>query len=151
MLITCTSDPDTGEFPNHPLQEVEGEVISVVDHFYIQAGVPRLLLVIHYEPPRARREPARVTLARKPEPEATDTLAPHERPLYERLRAWRNGRAEAAASPPYTIVTNAQLVDLVRRRPRSLAELQQVPGIGEKKAASFGEELLLMIAEVTDG
>lgn len=64
MLITCTPDADTGEFPLHPLQEVEGEVISVVDHFYIQAGVPRLLLMVHHEPPRVRREVVRPSVGK---------------------------------------------------------------------------------------
>ena len=143
-LVTVAFDPDEGRFPEDPLSGLDGEAISVVEHFFTHGGRPHLLLVVHYEP--ALEPPAR----RRRQDEAT--LAPHERPLFARLRAWRNGRAEAEGVPPYTLLTNRQLVDVVRRRPGNPAELERIHGIGSKKVERFGADLVALLkADGGDG
>ncbi|MBA2347653.1 MAG: ATP-dependent DNA helicase RecQ [Solirubrobacterales bacterium] len=59
------------------------------------------------------------------------------------LKAWRMERAEG--KPAYTVAPNATLYEIVRRRPRSEAELLDIKGIGpsfiDKHAASLLELL----------
>lgn len=137
-ILTFAFDPDRGCFPPDPLEDVEGEVQSVVEHFFHQGGVPHLVLLVHYRPFREK--------ARMPTRSGTDgiraELSEPERPLYDRVRAWRNGRAQAEGVPPYVLLTNRQLAEMARRQPRTLSELGEVPGLGEAKLRRFGKELL---------
>ena len=65
--------------------------------------------------------------------------------LRERLRAWRRDLAKQQAVPAYVILHDATLEALCRQRPRNMAELLQVPGIGERKAERFGGRILELI------
>jgi ATP-dependent DNA helicase RecQ len=67
--------------------------------------------------------------------------------LFERLRLWRRKRSEARGLPPFMIFSDATLRDLARRRPSTHERLFAVQGIGEKKAADYGAEVLKEIAE----
>ena len=56
------------------------------------------------------------------------------------------------------ILTNRQLADLVRQRPRSNGALANIQGIGDKKIARHGQELLATLwpgapreADASDG
>jgi ATP-dependent DNA helicase RecQ len=62
--------------------------------------------------------------------------------LAEYLRQWRRTMARENKVPAYIILHDSTLEELCRRRPSNLAELKQVPGIGEKKAAGYGAEIL---------
>lgn len=49
------------------------------------------------------------------------------------------------------IFSNATLTDMAAKQPRSLAELLEVSGVGEKKAEKYGAAFLLAIGEYLDG
>ena len=66
--------------------------------------------------------------------------------LFERLRAVRTGFARERQLPPYMICSDAALRGMCRLRPASKEELLDVQGIGEKKAADFGDAFLAEIA-----
>ena len=70
-----------------------------------------------------------------------------DRELFERLRTYRRIQAEARAVPPYVVFSDATLRDLARRLPTNHDELLAVHGIGAKKCAEYGEDLLREIAE----
>ena len=65
--------------------------------------------------------------------------------LFEALRAWRLERARADAVPPYVIFHDATLTTIAERRPRSLADLAGIPGIGPTKLDRYGEELIAIV------
>jgi len=67
--------------------------------------------------------------------------------LWEALRARRRELAEEQGVPPYVIFHDASLVEMVARRPRSLAEFAQIPGVGEKKLERYGDVFLELITE----
>jgi hypothetical protein len=48
-------------------------------------------------------------------------------------------------APSYVVLRNAQLAEICRRVPRSLAELRAIAGIGEASCRKYGEELLALI------
>nr|WP_245526899.1 ATP-dependent DNA helicase RecQ [Coriobacterium glomerans] len=65
--------------------------------------------------------------------------------LFERLRGVRTTFATQRQLPPYMICSDAALRGMCRLRPATRAQLLDVNGIGEKKAAEFGEEFLAEI------
>jgi ATP-dependent DNA helicase RecQ len=74
-------------------------------------------------------------------------LAPDDEALWQRLRARRLELAREQGVPPYVIFHDATLMDMVRRRPRSLPELGQIPGVGRSKLERYGETFLKVVTE----
>ncbi|PNY80022.1 DNA helicase RecQ [Deinococcus koreensis] len=68
-------------------------------------------------------------------------------PLFEALRAWRLGKARELAVPPYVIFTDASLKVIAELRPGSHATLGTVPGVGVRKLADFGDEVLGLVQQ----
>jgi ATP-dependent DNA helicase RecQ len=66
--------------------------------------------------------------------------------LFDALRSYRRERAEEHGVPPYVIFSDATLRELARVRPTSLAGLLAIHGIGEKKLAAYGEDVVREIA-----
>ena len=67
--------------------------------------------------------------------------------LYEALRAQRAELARRESVPAYVIFSNATLADMAEKAPRSLSELLEVSGVGERKASRYGEAFLHTIEE----
>ena len=67
--------------------------------------------------------------------------------LREHLRAWRLETARAAKIPAYIVMHDRALDELCRLQPRSLEELLEVPGFGERKVALYGEAILKLVSE----
>jgi len=68
--------------------------------------------------------------------------------LFDRLRAVRLQIARARGVPPYVIFHDATLRELARLKPLTMEALQQVYGIGAKKASQLGEAFLEEIRRV---
>jgi ATP-dependent DNA helicase RecQ len=62
--------------------------------------------------------------------------------LLQHMREWRRRFARERGVPAFMILNDASLADLCRREPSNLSQLMEVVGIGERKAESFGHELL---------
>ena len=62
--------------------------------------------------------------------------------LFNVLRSVRLQLARERAVPPYVIFHDTTLRDMVVRRPRTIADLRGVYGVGAKKAADFGDAFL---------
>jgi ATP-dependent DNA helicase RecQ len=71
--------------------------------------------------------------------------------LAEYLREWRRSMARENKVPAYIILHDSTLEELCRRRPSNIAELMQVPGIGEKKADVYGAEILQALRNFAAG
>jgi superfamily II DNA helicase RecQ len=65
--------------------------------------------------------------------------------LRDRLKAWRLEIAQKRKVPAYVVLHDTTIDALCRQRPRNLAELLEVSGIGEKKAEKFGEQILTVL------
>ena len=79
-------------------------------------------------------------------PGATTSLAPVDARLFETLRAWRADLAREQGVPAFVILHDKTLRELASRRPASLPELLDIPGIGQSKAERYGEALLRILA-----
>ncbi len=62
--------------------------------------------------------------------------------LLQHMRVWRREFARRRGVPAFMILNDAALADLCRKGPETIPELLAVSGIGEKKAQSFGSDIL---------
>ena len=69
---------------------------------------------------------------------------------FEALRAHRLETAQAEGVPPYVVASDRSLRELALLRPTRPTELTLAYGIGEAKAAKYGEGFLRVLAECSD-
>ena len=65
--------------------------------------------------------------------------------LFERLRAWRGDQARSQQVPAYVVLHNSHLEEIARRKPTSVHELGSIKGVGLRRAARYGDELLALV------
>lgn len=65
---------------------------------------------------------------------------------FESLKAWRTEVAKEHNLPAYVIFHDATLAAIAERAPATLDDLQGISGIGEKKLAAYGTEVLRVCA-----
>jgi DNA helicase-2/ATP-dependent DNA helicase PcrA len=80
-------------------------------------------------------------------PRSAPDVAPDDAPLYESLVEWRLRQSRAAGAPAYVIFDNATLAAIASAKPRTPAQLLDVPGIGPVKAERYGEAVLALVGE----
>jgi ATP-dependent DNA helicase RecQ len=73
-------------------------------------------------------------------------LGPSDEPLWQKLRALRLEIAHEQNVPPYVIFHDTTLVAMIRNRPRDLAALAVIPGVGASKLRRYGERFLAALA-----
>ena len=78
---------------------------------------------------------------------APATLTEADEPLLARLIDWRRERARSDGVPAYVVADNKTLAAIASRRPADAQALLGVPGIGQRKIAVYGEEILGLVAE----
>jgi DNA helicase II / ATP-dependent DNA helicase PcrA len=70
-------------------------------------------------------------------------LDPSERsPLSNALRAWRTARARQDETAAFIVFHDSTIEAIAAARPRSIAELRRVPGVGPTKLDRYGEEII---------
>ncbi|MBB5232820.1 DNA helicase RecQ [Deinococcus budaensis] len=74
-----------------------------------------------------------------------------DQPLFGALRQWRLSKAREQAVPPYVIFNDATLKTIAELRPGSLNTLGSVGGVGSRKLAEYGEEVLAVVREHSGG
>lgn len=70
------------------------------------------------------------------------TGSPEAAGLFESLRQWRATEAKAQAVPPYVIFHDTTLREIAAVRPRTMAELGEVKGVGASKLLRYGAAVL---------
>jgi hypothetical protein len=147
-----------------PLREaLEGRsLLSFREHLFEMHGVPHLACVVVTEPhpetadhappaeepmshrlpptPRSGPDPGRRRSAAQSR--VAQELDPEKRPAFERLRRWRLARARDEGVPPYVILTNRQLLDILRVGPTSGGALARIDGLGKAKVERYGRDIL---------
>jgi DNA helicase-2/ATP-dependent DNA helicase PcrA len=79
-----------------------------------------------------------------PDIDLTDLITP----VVTSLEEWRDGAARAAKVAPAAVLSDDALQGIAERRPASIDELADVPGVGLGKARRFGPRLLEISAPV---
>ncbi|MEI6972964.1 MAG: HRDC domain-containing protein, partial [bacterium] len=123
------------------------EVLEAREHFFTHGNVPHLALVLMLgDGPVAEGWKPRDPNAPNPE----DSVPEDRRPIYRDLKRWRNDRAKADGKPAYAIARNTQLAEIVNKAPKSLADLKEVPGIGEAFCRDYGKDVLELVSGVKE-
>jgi ATP-dependent DNA helicase RecQ len=68
-----------------------------------------------------------------------------ERELFDQLRVVRRQLADDAGVPAYIVFGDKVLLEMVARRPATMRELLQVPGVGEAKLERYGADFLAVL------
>jgi ATP-dependent DNA helicase RecQ len=71
--------------------------------------------------------------------------------LREYLREWRRAMAKEKNIPAYIVLHDSSLEEICRRQPKVLAELLEIPGIGEHKAEVYGKPILVALEKFCQG
>jgi len=73
------------------------------------------------------------------------TATPGEQALFEALREWRRTVAAGLGKPAYVVFADRTLAEIARVRPRALAALRGVSGVGDHKLERYGAEVLAVV------
>jgi ATP-dependent DNA helicase RecQ len=65
--------------------------------------------------------------------------------LFERLRSWRGEQAKKQRVPAYVVLHNSHLEEISARKPGTIHELGAIKGVGLRRAARYGDEILALI------
>jgi len=71
--------------------------------------------------------------------------------LKNKLREWRWKKAKKKNIPAYCIIQNKVILEIVKKKPTTLSELEKIYGIGNRKIKQYGEELLSIIVKNQKG
>jgi ATP-dependent DNA helicase RecQ len=71
--------------------------------------------------------------------------------LREYLREWRRVVAKETSVPAYIVLHDSSLEEICRRQPKVLAQLLEIPGIGERKAEVYGRAILKALEKFRQG
>ena len=72
-----------------------------------------------------------------------------ERETLDALKAWRGEVARAHNLPAYVIFHDSTLRAIAQRSPRNEADLDGIPGLGQKKREAYGAEVLRVVGSAT--
>ncbi len=76
---------------------------------------------------------------------------PLDEDLKDYLREWRRSVAKEMKLAAFVVLHDSSLDEICRRQPKSLSELLEVSGIGEKKAETYGREILAALERFRQG
>ncbi|MGI8859099.1 MAG: RecQ family ATP-dependent DNA helicase [Rubrobacteraceae bacterium] len=65
--------------------------------------------------------------------------------LLGRLKAWRSDQARDQRVPAYVVLHNSHLEEISARKPQDIHELGAIKGIGLRRAARYGDEILALV------
>jgi ATP-dependent DNA helicase RecQ len=71
--------------------------------------------------------------------------------LREYLREWRREIAKQQNTPAFVVMHDTTLDEICRIRPRSVRDLLHISGIGERKAALYGQQILDALRQFDKG
>lgn len=138
-IITLPFDPGDQSFDFDTLNRfcLNKEVIQLQAAFFDFEGRPYWSFTIIYKPVLAEGE--------KQPGKLMAQLSKKEKLLFERLRTWRAEKAHQLGHSPFVIANNRQLVDMIKQKIQTKADLQTIKGFGSKKTANHGQEILDII------
>jgi len=87
------------------------------------------------------RKPAKQESTVKKKAQKGD-VKPQDIPLWEALKAQRLDLAQEYGVPPYVIFHDATLLEIVRQRPSTMADMSKISGVGQQKLQRYGKFFL---------
>lgn len=135
-IFTIPFDADKELFSDDDLSRflLNKRVLGLHPQFFQTQSRPYWTVFIEYEAVVGEEQPK------------SDNLDDAQRLLLQRLKEWRKQAAEEGGVPVFIVATNKQLLDVVRRAPRSLEALREVQGFGKKKIERHGKQVLDIVS-----
>ncbi len=65
--------------------------------------------------------------------------------ILEALKTWRREKANTLQLPEYMVLPNATLISLAKEKPRKIDDLPAIKGLGSRKVAQYGEDLMAIL------
>ena len=140
--------------PTYGLMKDHGrsEIHSMLDHLeaegYIQSEQEYQTLFLTQKAARVlfHGEQVMMKMERQIQPSQEEQrLTAENADLFDVLKELRFQLAKEAGVPAFVIFSNATLVDMAQKQPKTLSEFKRVSGVGEIKAAWYGEAFLSKI------
>jgi ATP-dependent DNA helicase RecQ len=114
--------------------EYGGLVLGPAARAILKGDVPVVAKIVADRPKKLRGTSA-----------TTAAVESGDLPLFEALRAVRRELAAAANLPPYVIFHDSTLRAMAATRPRTMAEMGRIPGVGARKLEAYGAAFLAVI------
>lgn len=140
--------------PTYGLMKDHGrsEIHSMLDHLeaegYVQSEQEYQTLFLTQKAARVlfHGEQVVMKMERQLQPSQEEKrLTAENADLFDVLKELRFQLAKEAGVPAFVIFSNATLVDMAQKQPKTLSEFKRVSGVGEIKAAWYGEAFLSKI------
>jgi len=96
-------------------------------------------------------QPARPAVYSRVAPARVQNPAEFEPALRELLREWRRETSNEQNAPAFVVMHDTTLDEICRVRPKSIADLLEVSGIGERKAEMYGQKILGVLKRFREG
>lgn len=77
--------------------------------------------------------------------ESTNSGSIEEDSLYKELKQYRLERSKADGVKPYFIYSNAQLEEIVNKKPKTVNELKAIKGFGDVKCEKYGGDVVEIV------
>ncbi len=130
----------------------DSDIISVSDHFFLHEGHPWLCLIVSYREDNRRNDvpisSKHVSTQSEVKKDWRDTLDDERKQIFDLLRHWRAVKSQKDGLPPYVILTNRQVAEIVQANVTSVADLRKIDGIGDGKIQRFGNDILAILQQV---
>ena len=99
----------------------------------------------------AKAERVRKAVVARSSERAVPSSAPIDADLREYLRNWRREIAKRQGVPAFVVLHDTSLDEICQQNPSSVAELLNITGIGERKAQTYGQEILAALQSYRNG
>ncbi|MGP0067462.1 MAG: DNA helicase RecQ [Isosphaeraceae bacterium] len=90
-------------------------------------------------------ETARLSREKRDQQKKMTGAMSYDTDLYARLRDWRKKIAAERGVPAYVIFHDSTLQAITHERPTSMSALSRIAGLGDRKLATYGEQILAVI------
>lgn len=80
--------------------------------------------------------------------EFTESLNRQDSVLFSILKNWRLEKSKEIKQPAYIIFKDDELQEIIKKKPKNITELKNIPGISNKKINSFGNDIIEILDDL---
>ncbi len=147
-IVTIPYVDGTGGFDDRFLRDlvVKNEVSRIESQFFVKDGVPHWSFFCCYIPGgdvEIKRDKSRQ--------DWREIIRKEDWPLFNRFRDWRKELAHKHGIPPFLVLTNRQLAEIMERKCSTLSALSEIDGIGPRRIEKYGKAVLEILQGADDG
>lgn len=129
-IFTLPFDEETEGFPDEIIAEfcLNKKVLRIETQFFRKERQPYWSVAVHYELVLVEADKLR-------------ELDDGQKLLFQRLKEWRKEMGNKEGIPVYLVATNAQFIQMIRLKCRTLESFKNVKGFGKKRVQKYGKRI----------